>query len=432
MRKCFSYLGYWIIVFIVAVNLCGCNGLGSYGPTPENEKDKNAALSVLSGTSNLDNQNQKQTGKTKEARKEEDNNSNTPNSKDNKTGNKPSYKPNVVIDDHAGDYYYNVISDKDKELYNTLFLAIVNEEEGVKVNTNNTDKISEVFQFVLLDHPDIYYVDGFSYRQFLYGEEIDHTEVSASYTVSNEDRALYDTRLNSITKATIDRIKSLPNDYEKVKAAYEYVITNTEYDLGSTQNQNILSVFFYGRSVCQGYAKAFQYLLLKAGVPCSVVVGTVEGGERHAWNLVYADGAYYYVDVTWGDQSYQEAEIISREKKAKINYDFLMVTDEIIGRKHTPDTGAPYPKSTSLEDNYYMKNDAYFTQLDKEKLGRLFEKGYDEKAETVSLMCSDKNVYNQILAFLIEDKALFKLVPTTGTQITYAQNDELYVLTVWL
>lgn len=49
--------------------------------------------------------------------------------------------------------------------------------------------------------------------------------------------------------------------------------------------------------VCEGYAKAFQYLCDLAGIDCYTVTGTLEGRE-HMWNLVPLDGQNYLVDVT--------------------------------------------------------------------------------------------------------------------------------------
>lgn len=64
--------------------------------------------------------------------------------------------------------------------------------------------------------------------------------------------------------------------------------------------------------VCEGYAKAFQYLCDKAfpngPVQCYTVTGTMDG-ENHMWNIVTLDGsAYYLVDVTNCERETGKAE----------------------------------------------------------------------------------------------------------------------------
>ena len=64
-------------------------------------------------------------------------------------------------------------------------------------------------------------------------------------------------------------------------------------------NQSVYSALVNGKTVCAGYARAFQYLLQQLGIPCYYCTGYA--GEAHAWNIVALDDGYYNVDVTWDD-----------------------------------------------------------------------------------------------------------------------------------
>ena len=58
--------------------------------------------------------------------------------------------------------------------------------------------------------------------------------------------------------------------------------------------------------VCEGYARAFQVLCDRLGIPCVQVDGPAVSKlngqpEDHMWNYVQIDGGWYAVDVTWND-----------------------------------------------------------------------------------------------------------------------------------
>lgn len=96
------------------------------------------------------------------------------------------------------------------------------------------------------------------------------------------------------------------DDYQVLRRTFEFVARHTTYDLGAVNSsQDVRSVFVKRRSVCKGYAEAFQYLLLSFGIPCFTVQGLAGFDAKHeaghAWNFVFIDGAWNRVDVTLGD-----------------------------------------------------------------------------------------------------------------------------------
>lgn len=175
-------------------------------------------------------------------------------------------------------------------------------EEGLDAGLDE-NSIDKIFQCVLSDHPELFYVDGYSYTKYSRGDMLTAVEFSGSYNVDMDTALKRAEIIELAAEQILAGIGMDATDYEKVKYVYDTLIRQTDYDLNAPDNQNIYSVFANHVSVCQGYAKAAQYLLNKLGVDCTLVLGTVETGEGHAWNLVKVDGEFYYMDATWGDVS---------------------------------------------------------------------------------------------------------------------------------
>lgn len=126
---------------------------------------------------------------------------------------------------------------------------------------------------------------------------------------------------------------------EKVVSAYSYLVNNCQYDpyvANHKQDYTAPDGTFYGEDpavytsygtfvkkncVCQGYALAMQVLMNRAGVPCCYV-SSGSTAMNHAWNMVQLDGAWYHVDVTWGDGIYSIGDWAGR-----VGYEYLLCSD---------------------------------------------------------------------------------------------------------
>lgn len=128
------------------------------------------------------------------------------------------------------------------------------------------------------------------------------------------------------------------NTYEDIKMVHDYLIDSINYD-SSLSKQNIYNV--YGalvnkECVCEGYARAFKYLLNELDIPCVMVIGTGTNSqgetENHAWNYVQLNGSWYAVDTTWDDPVVVGGGTVSEASR----YKYFLVGREIIDQDHSP------------------------------------------------------------------------------------------------
>ena len=88
---------------------------------------------------------------------------------------------------------------------------------------------------------------------------------------------------------------------------HDYLIDTIEYEQTVSENNiyNIYGALVLKTCVCEGYAKALQYLLNEAELENIIVTGTATNSdgktENHAWNYVNIDEKWYAIDTTWDD-----------------------------------------------------------------------------------------------------------------------------------
>lgn len=308
--------------------------------------------------------------------------------------------------------------------------------EALEAGLNETH-IDKIFQCVLNDHPELFYVEGYSYTKYTrYGkeDEILSVEFSGRYSMDFDTAQQRQGRIREAADDILKGIDENAGQYEKVKYVYDTIIRETDYSLDSEDNQNIYSVFVNHLSVCQGYAKATQYLLNRLGVECSLVLGTVESGEGHAWNLVNIDGSYYYVDTTWGDASYQLEEGTTEPQPTmpEINYDYLNVTTAELLRTHTLDGNIPMPMCIDTAANYYVREGALFDGYDRDQMEALFLRSLEQGRSDVTVKCTTRECYDEVYDALVEQKGIFDYIPGNGLSVAYTQNDVQLSLTFWV
>ena len=343
-----------------------------------------------------------------------------------------------LLEEGGSRFAYESLDAQEQIWYGEIEQALGEMTDTVKLSTEpigqglDEQDIDRIFQCVLIDHPEIFYTTGYTYTKYSRGDRTVGIDFAGTYSLPREEAV---NKAEEIRGRALEWLSDIPSDaseYDKVKAVYEKIIFSTDYDLNASDNQNIASVFLGNSSVCQGYAKATQYLLNHLGVMCTLVQGTVDTGEAHAWNLVRVDGDYYYVDTTWGDASYRMEDGSGQEELPEINYDYLCVTTQELLRTHRIESVVAMPECTATQANYYVREGVYFTSYDAEQMQSIFDRAWESGRTEITLKCADEECYREICRVLIDEQEIFSYMQENSSTIAYAQNGKQLSLTFWV
>ncbi len=345
------------------------------------------------------------------------------------------YEPDLPKEDKPMSelyYAYHGLDEEKQKIYLEIYDALSGMKSGVPLSTVDKSVLDVVFACVMNDHPELFHVEGYQYTEYTLGSTITGITFSGTYSMTSAQVQQSAQRIEQKLEACFQDVPLNEDEYSTVKYLYEWLINNTEYDKTVENNQNICSVFLEGRSVCQGYAKAMQYMLQRAGIQCLLVTGFTNG-ERHGWNLVRVNGAYYYLDPTWGDASYASGGTGSAAEgfAPAINYDYFLVTTDEITRTHSIEKAVELPQCTAVDDNYFVREGLYFEVYDEGKLAAVLDSEAVDAAGCVTIKCGSMETYTQMVQILIDSQKIFDFVDKRGESIAYTSNDQQRTISFW-
>lgn len=322
-------------------------------------------------------------------------------------------------------YCRGLLSDADRALYDEILSGITSRQETT-LSTLDRDTLSRVYESVLADHPEIFYVNGYAYTTYTSFGRARALTFLAKYTKTEEEQEEEASEIDAAVEKFLANVPRDGDDYDALLAAYTRLIETTQYDTAAVgEGQNITSVFLDHRSVCNGYAKALQLLCQKLGMETALVTGTADGGA-HAWDLVRADGDWYYVDPTWGDALEEDGSGTGR-----INYDYLCVTGADLALTHEDGVSFALPDCTATKDNYYVREGAYFTSLNTDQLLNLVSKDLSSGADAVRLRCADDAVFAKMKGDLVDNSGIYQYLPDV-TSLSYTVDETMHTLCFFL
>lgn len=134
-----------------------------------------------------------------------------------------------------------------------------------------------------------------------------NTTFAASGKVKLKKEPRYsDSQIDTLNKKVDEIYKenydSSKNVLENIKIFHDYIVNHTKYDQSNTTglsnvgSSSAYGVLIDGIGICSGYSDAMQLFLEKMNVKNYRI-----SSSTHEWNLVYVEGAWRHLDLTWDD-----------------------------------------------------------------------------------------------------------------------------------
>lgn len=322
------------------------------------------------------------------------------------------------------------LDDEDLEEY--LRNALVNFTAVIDVREFNLlftqECVDEVAALIYYEIPECYHVAGYSFGgyendPYIYTISVTYSMTPQEYADIHavwdevEEEIVGDLREdNSLTEAQKallihDRL-ALHCEYDKVnydreEAGIEGAIPQECYTAyGALVN---------GVAVCEGYAKAYKYLLEQVDIH-AFLCSSLEIG--HMWNVVEIDGKYYHVDVTWDDPTWDVPGRVMHDN-------FLCSTQEIVNSHEATDFLTP-PTDNAYDDAFWRDSETAFVLVGDE----IYYIDNDNVAGEYTL-----NTYDGTVLYSVDDMWIFSeteaykgqsRLATDGEYLYYSLSDGIY------
>jgi hypothetical protein len=202
---------------------------------------------------------------------------------------------------------YDSLDDEQKAVYDDLLIAVNENRSLTGLDHLTIEQGREVRGAFAYDHPEIFWFYD-CYTLMVYNEYDQCSEFQYAPTYTPAQIVLMkqdiDTALSTLVVDTEDP------EHKRLKTIHDWICERITYTDGATHEGDIYGAIALGRAVCAGYAAAFTYLCHLYGFDCVTVTGFTYSSSviGHAWNLVYGEGAWYFVDTTWDDDERYSAE----------------------------------------------------------------------------------------------------------------------------
>ena len=202
------------------------------------------------------------------------------------------------------EYYRSILSGQARRYYSYILSGLSDMKEYITIPRPmaDMDAISDAFNAVNMDHPELFWVDGYSGYRCISGPAMSGLQVNNFY--ARDEIVRWKAETESWRYRICSQIPPSADEYRRIWMIYDYLARQVEYGHSEAKySQTIIGCMKRGfhHSVCEGIAKSFKYLCDYEGINSIVIFGEMDTGmgyRGHAWNLVECNRHIYHVDAT--------------------------------------------------------------------------------------------------------------------------------------
>ncbi len=333
---------------------------------------------------------------------------------------------------------YKKMSNEEKTVYNAAYTALYRGYSEFVLKNVDYQKILDIYgdalTAVIYDFPEFFWLNGYVKANAEYQTGSANGNVTVTMGIydywndSNlpEARKTFNEKLDALWKDA----REVRDYWERIKFVHDAIIDMTSYDQESYElgdaadammdaySNSAYGPLVEGVALCGGYAKLFELVMNRLGYVCEYITGTADGGP-HAWNLLWLDGEYYHVDVTWDDPD--------REDGMRL-YNYFCVNDAMIEKTHTADSEYKDVKASSTKYNYHVHESLYLAKYDYTSVENIVTANKSEKV--ISIRFADKKVKEDAVADLIDNYKFYDILGKINKDTySYINDNDLYILT---
>lgn len=278
------------------------------------------------------------------------------------------------------------------------------------------EEMEKVVQLVFSE-PEFFWLDN----HYSYSTEA-NGNVILSFKSKYSDIDVMQQQIDAVADQILNTIPDGSGDYEKALIIYSDLVNRIAYNHGESKDSDfdIYGALVEGSAVCEGYSKAFQYLMEKAGVSCAYYAGEATNSsgtrESHSWNSAWLEGELYYFDVTWADQD-----------DGEVHFDWFGITSDEMLASHSPSEVFPMEASSARGCNYYYRNGMILDSSDTQSIVSLFA----SQGNRADFKCSSAEVFEEFKNLLQDEYSIWSLCQMAGissNRWTYSFLDNLYTV----